>query len=127
MATRSLGSECRDDILEPNDQAEQATPIPGNSGFEQSGLVVCADRGDYFLIEHEEGRPQRVSVNFTNARGDIDLWIRDADGRLVGAALGAENGHVITIGPNEPSGRYIIEVQLFSAGQSTYDLSVDGG
>ena len=54
-------------------------------------------------------------------------WIRDANGRLVGAALGAENGHSITMGADEPSGRYIVEVQLFTAGQATYDLAVDGG
>lgn len=126
LATRSLDSDCRDDNLEPNDNPDQATPIPGNSGFESSGLIVCAERSDFFRLEHEAGRRQRVTVDFNNARGDVDLWVRDENGRLVDAASGTEDGHTLLIDGNEPSGVYFVEVSLFTAGQATYDLAVDG-
>ena len=111
-----------EEIYEPNNTREQAGAIGPGDSFD-GGL--CTAGPDYYRIEHDG--PWRVTVEFSHAEGDIDLFvwhpIREEpvsrDGRQVSAESSDDNEVLEYAGPA------LLRVQGFQGASATYRLTVE--
>jgi hypothetical protein len=70
-----------DDIFEPNDLDDEATPL--NWDFTSLEGTVCADNSDWYWVYALTGCTIDVDLFFTHADdGDLDLDLHDGDGWL---------------------------------------------
>ncbi len=68
---------CQDDVLEPNDVADDFTAV--EVPFDRGNLQLCRRNDDYFGFEARAGEIISVSLAFTHADGDIDLRLYRGD------------------------------------------------
>lgn len=101
---------CGRDDYEPNDRVIDAAVIelaPGPAR-QVTGLRVCEDDEDYFVIVTEVPGTLRVELNF-DAVADLDLALFDASGRRLGASETRDAPEVVELA-FVPAGRYTVGV-----------------
>ena len=108
-----------DDANEPNQNFAQATPItPGTLNG-----TICDD--DYFALSAAVGA-LTVSLDFTHAQGDLDLFVYDSSQTMVRNSQSlADHESVFFIVPT--AGTYYIKVVGYSGAQNTYSLTTGTG
>ncbi|MCB9682136.1 MAG: PPC domain-containing protein [Alphaproteobacteria bacterium] len=66
-----------DDANEPDDRPAFATPV--SIGTSATGSIVCTeDDIDWYAIDLTAGQTLNVDIFFSNAEGDVDLYVMDA-------------------------------------------------
>ena len=120
-------ADCGDDVSEPNNGPGQATEIAfGSDGFGfAAGGAVCDGDDDYFALTLEEAGTLRAELQW-NDPANLDLFLFDSTGRLVGQSA-AEGGSTEFInGAFLPAGDYFAVVTVTASpagGNSFYDLT----
>lgn len=95
-----------DDDAEPNDTESAAVPFDG----EVEGLI-CEANDDWYLFEVDrDGATLEVTLDFAGA--DLDLFVFDAAGRLVGQAATEEVPEIAEM-PYLAAGAYTMRVNHF--------------
>jgi|GEM_PF-459296 len=108
------------DRFEPNNDFSQATAInPPIRGVEALGITKN-DR-DYFIVQHRGGTLD-VKIEFSHAKGDLDLVLYDGQRRNLAKSDSSSNNEQLTKILAE--GRYYVEVYGYSDAQANYSLSI---
>lgn len=80
---------CADDVFEENDDAASARDLPVGVMVR---AVVCGDDEDWYAVEVEADCRLQATADFARADGDLDLEIRDAEGRLLASGNSPGDG-----------------------------------
>jgi hypothetical protein len=116
---------CMDDAYEPNDSPAQATAL--NAGT-YSGLAICSGNEDWYKIQLHAADNLDVSIDFTNALGDLDLEVYAPDGTtLLGRSDGTTDGESLSFRVLPATGFYYVRVLGYQGAQNTYTLTLSGG
>jgi subtilisin-like proprotein convertase family protein len=107
-AQEAAGS-CINDPFEPNDT--QATGSRVSIPFEES-LWACIGDDDWFVFPATEGGGIQVLANFTDAEGDIDIFVHDPAGTQVAASFTTTDDEDIQYVP-ATSGLFAVRARLF--------------
>lgn len=84
VCTASPAPTCReDDALEPNNRLDEAAPL-GPAPWAVRSAQICDADDDWYALEVAGGSTIRLEVEY-DADVNIDLWLHDAQGRLVAA------------------------------------------
>lgn len=115
------------DALEPNDSFIDAWPIDASGSF--SNLLSCAEADDYYEICVADGKKLTVSLNFSDAQGDLDLELfnQQLQGVASSAGAGVDSEQVVVPYVNGAQ-CYYAQVKIKSVNpmaENTYGLSVD--
>jgi hypothetical protein len=133
---RNVGSCCVDDALEPNDDADHATPTnpaPGTP-YTASGLQICGGNDDFFAVPLLAGDTVVVDLTFTQANStqDLDIHFYDRDGTTdltpcppcdVTNGQGTSSNEHFTRAITT-SGTYYVVVRGFNGSANNYSISI---
>jgi hypothetical protein len=72
-----------DDALEDNDNASSTSALASGVAAD---AIACPSDEDFYAVPVDVGCIADLSVNFTDADGDIDVELRRADGTVAGAS-----------------------------------------
>jgi len=111
-----------DDAFYPNTTCGAAAVVGSGDWF---GLVVRYANDDWYSVNVPAGQRITVTINFTNAWGDIDMAMYDAcGGSLVASSTGTGDSEQIDY--ENPGGAtdFKIHVYLYSDTRNYYDLHV---
>jgi hypothetical protein len=117
-------TDCRDDGFEDNDTRADAAVVLGGT---LDGLVVCPGDSDYFAIDLAAGDDLAITATFSDAAGDVDLLLFNADGTVVGSAITVSDDETIDYTATR-SGRYVVQAYLLGDDDvlgNTYELDLD--
>src|SRR5262249_23362531 len=107
------------DGFEPNDTLGTAAELGVWQGFQTaSGFSIHPSDVDYLRFETltTGGANDYAGISFSNAQGDIDLELLDADGGHLASSLGTGGSEQISL-DGQPAGTYYMRV--FGAGSAT--------
>lgn len=116
-----------DDMLEENDTAAMATPVPA-SGLQRTALRVCPGDMDVFRLQLNAMQQVTVEARFTHQRGDIDVYLFRADAELdhdmplAGSDGTVDNERFMFTAPS--AGAYVVVVLGHDGAENTYDLNI---
>ena len=117
------GSVCDEDPFEDNDTLEDAAATTG-----QQGLWVRLGDPDFWSFEVPHGHEVRVTASHDWALGDIDVYVLNSHGDLVGqTGATVANEERATACNAGPTATYFAYVEIWSASLAvcnTYDLSI---
>ncbi|MFT5204091.1 MAG: hypothetical protein ACI9C1_003497, partial [Candidatus Aldehydirespiratoraceae bacterium] len=116
----TMTASCLDDGLEPNDIAATATGL--TNGGAQSGLL-CSGNRDWFALPVPAGVDITVDVQFTDALGDLDVYLYGPDGFVLWWGNSASDNESTTL-TAPASGIYTLEVYGYLTEQNFYDITV---
>lgn len=111
---------CLPDGFEPNEGPLAATPIAVGEAVDGS---LCAGDADWLAFEVGAG-PVVVDVAFRHARGDLDVQVFDARGRLVGDADSVTDDERVELEAPAP-GRYFLRIYGYEQAENTWRVRVD--
>ncbi len=120
----SLENEVRlncEDILEPNNTADEAEVLTFGTRIE--GLTLCdeTDEVDFFTFTLEETAVVDITLLFLDAPGDIDMRLLDADEATVASAVSSSDNE--TISRELEPGTYFVRVFILGFNtENTYDM-----
>jgi len=115
------------DWAEPNDFASVAYSLNTLSGhaLEYQNLSVHAT-GDVdwfrFTTIAQGGPTDRVSIQFVNAEGNLDLYLYDSEQNLLGQSVTSSDQETIALG-GRPAGQYYVKV--LGQANDDYTLAID--
>jgi len=129
--TTTLDAVCAtDDLLEPNDNCEQAFPL--SLGFTPNLRIKACDE-DYYFLDADPGETLSLAIFFSHAVADLDLYLysdRASCGTPAGilaAATSTTNDEFITWANTTGQAQsYVMFVDFFAAGSAncaTYPIS----
>ncbi|MBN2494521.1 MAG: PPC domain-containing protein, partial [Deltaproteobacteria bacterium] len=113
-----IGGGCADDTFEQNDTRGEASSISTGS---YPDLKICAGDEDWYRVSGLSGA-FTVSIHFTNASGDLDLAVSDAQGGSLGESQGVGDSETVQ---SSASGDIYIRVYGYSGAENSYSLSVN--
>jgi subtilisin family serine protease len=114
------GRPFEDDLLEPNNSAEQATPLPTRIGsFEQLAVL---ENDDWFTFQAQPFDRFEANFSFIDAIGDIDVFLFDDAGTTVAKATSGSNDELLIAEFLEPRPHFL-QVIGFDGDTNIYDLS----
>ncbi len=118
LAARAQG--CQDDGYEENDTAAQAPLLqPGT----YADLVICSGDEDWFRVEFPANTRVTVSITFTHAQGDLDLYLMDETGlRALESATSQTDNETLTYVATTDTRAYI-RVAGYQGAANTYTLT----
>ena len=94
---------CDNDGMEPNGDADAATPIEHEQWIEG---VICPGDRDWYALEHCD-ETLSVSLAFTHVDGDLDLHLFGPDGStLVKSSNTTDDIETVVLGMGDAPGRY---------------------
>lgn len=115
-----------------NGSSSRATLLTlGEEGTFIEGLNTCDDDEDWYVVElTEPGSNLTVDVEF-DGQADMDVYLHDGEGALVGAGTTPDSNPEQAIGELLAAGRYFIRVNKFpiegSDPEVSYALSINVG
>ena len=112
------------DRFELNDAATQATDLGLGNNVSQPGLTIHgATDVDYFGFSTRKGGTFQISAKFAQAAGNLDVFVYDLSGRLIGSGTTLSDGDTVKLrlGDNR---RYVVRVASPTGATNTYDLTV---
>lgn len=113
---------CDDDIMEENDFYDEASSIsPGD----YEDLFICPGDDDWFVLQAWEGDRLQAEILFDHAEGDLDLYLYDPEGYLIGISDSVEDDETIAIDSLDLSGNYWILVRGYELASNYYLMWVD--
>lgn len=102
-----------DDAFEPNDTNGQAAEMG-----DRVEAVVCDENDDWFAYEVEEDGSRLLAETRFSQGADLDVYVFDDQGRLVGQAAGEDNPEVASI-RYLAAGTYYVRVNQFPLERDT--------
>lgn len=121
MVTTTGGTGCTEDANEPNDVAEQATPLtPGTL----TGLMVCGPTADWFTFDLGPGDRMTSTIEFQNVNGNLALAVfAEGSSTPIMTSDGMGNSETVNTGISLTGGTYLLRVTLGSGGGNEYALT----
>ena len=116
---------CVDDSFEENDSTAAAAELSRGTHFNAGPIPaqICSGDGDYFEVYLYAGETFQVDLTFTDADGDIDLYLLDASETTVAVSNSSDdNEQFIYAVPVD--GVYFIEVLGFGGAENSYDMAL---
>ena len=113
---------CLEDVHEPNNNVAQTAAIdPG--AF--SDLAICPFDLDWYSFNTTAGKQVAVTLEFTNADGDLDvrLYIEADLQQPVASAVSEQDGEELNFTTTQ-SGTYYIRVNGFAGDSNSYDMTL---
>lgn len=137
VASQSTAPDCSiPDMFEDNDDCPSAAPI-GDGTY--PALNAEEFDNDYFAVTVENGATLTVDIFFSNADGDLDLYLWDplidcdtnvagtAGGFLVRGFSATDDEQIVYVNSTGASQNLIVEIDMFTSGAcNDYDLMVSG-
>ncbi|MDY0063169.1 MAG: pre-peptidase C-terminal domain-containing protein, partial [Myxococcota bacterium] len=111
---------CRDDGLEENDTLATATPIAAGN---HANLAICANDMDFFVFSVNAGDVVQAGISFSNAEGDLDLYLLDSAGTILAYSDGEEDGELLTH-TAAAAGSLYLAVLGFDGAENGYALAL---
>lgn len=109
-------------LLEPNEDPASAPAVALPFDM-QDGLQISDGADvDYFAFD-ADGAPRRITLRFLHADGDLDLYVEDGAGRILGRSAGVSD--VETITEPLPAGRYFVKVIGYASATGAYGLRIE--
>ncbi|MBX0295606.1 Hvo_1808 family surface protein [Haloarcula nitratireducens] len=120
VGTAAAQTDADEAAFEPNDTFENATRLePGN----YTGLNVTENDLDVYAVELSEGESLSAGIDFSHARGDLDLFLLGPNGSTLRAGVSETDGeNVSAVAPE--AGTYYLVVAGFRGASGPYDLRV---
>jgi len=115
-----------DDGFEQNDAQASARGVVAAPNF-SGDAILCGTDDDWFAVTLQAACTYRIQLDFTHARGDIDLALYDASSAELDSSAGITNSEVIDYVVGAVAQRVFIEVTgwLFDAASANgYRLTV---
>ena len=100
--------ECQD-IFEPNNKTNEATPIQANT--EYKGLIKKSDDKDFYKFEIKADAPS-MQVSLYNLQKNYNLLLLDAKGKKLGKSTNKETQNEVIVLNNAAPGQYFAVVTL---------------
>ncbi|HOX46550.1 MAG TPA: pre-peptidase C-terminal domain-containing protein [Myxococcota bacterium] len=122
-------ASCEPDGYEPNDEPGDASVVPEG---EYPNLTVCNDL-DWYRFDLEQGDGLAVLIQFTQAQGDLDLWVIDEAAlqqpqitpEVALCASTTENDdEVCELAAVPATGTYYVIVSPYNEARNTYGMTV---
>jgi hypothetical protein len=85
-------------------------------------LQICGGLSDWFVIE-SDGTPWLVTITFSNAAGDLDLKLYDANVAEIASSASVDNAESVRL-PAE-AGTYYVEVKPYNGAENSYSITID--
>jgi M6 family metalloprotease-like protein len=120
-ASLSLSPVASDDVYEDNDSMYSAAEI--RIPFWERDLKSNDD--DWYKVWVQKGETITVEINFSNANGDLDLFLYDSDGNFLDGSFLTNDDEYVVLGPAGADGEYYIKVAGFSGSKNSYMMSVE--
>ncbi|MCA9562403.1 MAG: hypothetical protein KC561_02895, partial [Myxococcales bacterium] len=117
------------DLLEPNNSRTGAKTIAlTQSQTELLDLLVCSDNRDFYTFCADAGDFLRMTANFDDAQGDIDLRLYSAGGTQLARAEGTGDSESLEVDYVSVAQCYTLEVLVVGSGREVaYELVVENG
>lgn len=113
---------CALDGLEANDSAATAhllETIP----YTSSTLTICSPDEDWFALDLSTGQALDVTLHFSHALGDIDLYAYDMNQQMLASSLSVSDDEHLVFAARA-SGRYYLRVIGFLGDSNTYTMDL---
>lgn len=123
------GYTCDDDAYEPNDTLGAPRKLLANElGKDLEPLHICPGDADVFSFDVACGASINAAIFFTNAEGDLDLYLYgpDSDTPVAKAETGGD-GELVELAATPAAGLYRLKVAGFPAEsvENSYSLVVE--
>jgi len=118
-----------DDGFEPNDACAAARSLGGIASNNFSGLIVKSTSPDWYAFNLPANGTVTVTLNFTNAYGDVDMRLFNAcGGSILAGSTSTGNSETFTYTNTGGNTTVYLNVYLFSSTRNTYrmDTTVTG-
>jgi hypothetical protein len=112
LHVRSFGVPL-DDVYEPNEEADQATPI--ELPFDSEVLTMTPGDVDWFTFDLDG--PARITATLTHSNFSPDITLYDSD-------LNAVGGYSTYLDSTVEAGRYYVALRAYNEGTGHYTLSL---
>lgn len=108
-------------VMEPNERPAEAPALALPFVMQQGLRIADGADVDYYAFD-TDGSPRRITLTFSHAVGDLDLFVEDAEGIVVATSNGTTDQERFeqAFGP----GRYFIKVIGYASASGAYGLSV---
>ncbi|MGK0361502.1 MAG: hypothetical protein ACI9U2_003820 [Bradymonadia bacterium] len=126
VAVEGGGEQCVDDAFENgvgNDERGDAASFAQAQGAEQ---VICGDDVDWYSLDLVAGTDATITLQFSDAAGDIDAVLHGPDGGEVAASRSSDDNETIVYTPAE-TGRHSLRVYGFRTERNTYSMQLEMG
>ena len=112
------------DRFEVNDLLSQSADLGSFNNFAATGLTIhdAAD-ADFYSFSPRSGGTFRIATRFANADGNLDLFVYDAAGQLLGSGTTPGDGESVQLRLQDGQ-RYFARVSSPEGAVNTYGLSV---
>lgn len=108
------------DAFEPNDSFSNAAFVSLPFGWQE--LVISSAIDEDFFVFETNGATHAISIDFSHAQGDLDLYVYDASGNEVARSVSVTDGEEIA--RSFAAGRYIVRVHGYRGATGTYSISI---
>jgi hypothetical protein len=121
-----LGSSTvTDDRYEQNDSLGGAARLEISNGqFSANSLVANDDDWFQFTVPQNPIPGSNINIGFSNAQGNLDLYLYDQNGYYVNASYNWWDGETIYL-DNLPGGTYYAQVTGYGATNPNYSLNIN--
>ncbi|WP_254172985.1 pre-peptidase C-terminal domain-containing protein [Planktothrix pseudagardhii] len=119
------GTTVTDDRYEENDSLGGATQLQLQNGqFSTNNLVANDDDWFQFTVPQNPLPGSNINIGFSNAQGNLDLYLYDQNGYYVNASYNWWDGETIYL-DTLPGGTYYAQVTGYGATNPNYSLNIN--
>jgi hypothetical protein len=115
---------CADDAADNgagNDDDANAAPL---RNFVNQDMQICPGDIDVFSVDLTAGWTVDIGIQFIDAEGDLDLFVRSADGEFRTSSESINDDEMVELDPVPATGRYLVEVRGWRQAENTYRLTL---
>jgi len=122
------GGACVNDAFEPNETLDAPKKLAAGDLGKDLARQICPGDVDVFSFDVPCGASVSAAIFFTNAEGDLDLYLYGPTGTTAlasGATSG--DGEMVQVGPQPDGGVYRVKIEGFPPGatQNAYTLVIE--
>ncbi len=116
-----------DDAFDPNDSFAAAADVGAVPGVHLGGLTIdSVDTDDWFRFELLDTDDLDISIAFTHATGDLNLYVTDDVATVIGSGISVTDDELVSL-TGLAAGTYYAHVTGVGGSENTYDLAVEPG
>lgn len=116
------GWQCVPDSFEPNEGLAGAIPL---SGGYYEGYTICVDDQDWFWLYLVQGDELTVRIDFTNANGDLNLFLRNESGSILQSSTSENQDYEEVSITAAQSQTFYFFVTSYGGMDNEYNISID--
>ena len=119
------GTTVADDLYEENDSSGVAAQLQLQNGqFSANSLVANDDDWFQFTVPQNPIPGSNINIGFSNAQGNLDLYLYDEDGNWLNSSYNWWDGETIAL-DNLQGGTYYAQVTGYGATNPNYSLNIN--